>query len=134
MKRLPGRISEADEPGGARRGRVPDLQEEDVAGGHITVFSELVGASLSHPELAPEIIARAQPWIDFVEETSQTFSRDHLSSTCSPRRDIAFATHRVLHGREPTDAPRRGPGAGEIFELARSLAPLDLPAAPGPKA
>ena len=46
---------------------------EDVDGGHITVFSELVGASMSQPELRQEIVARAEPWSAFVERTLARF-------------------------------------------------------------
>src|ERR687892_1982204 len=43
------------------------IYREDLEGGHITLFSELIGASLSHRELRPEIVARAEPWLEFVE-------------------------------------------------------------------
>jgi AcrR family transcriptional regulator len=41
------------------------LYREDVAGGHITVLAEVVAASLAHPELGPELVARLQPWLEF---------------------------------------------------------------------
>src|SRR3954447_21473550 len=37
------------------------LYREDVAGGHVTVLAELVGASLAHPELAPQLVERMDP-------------------------------------------------------------------------
>src|SRR3990170_8258425 len=41
------------------------IYREDVEGGHITIFSEMVAASLAHPELAPKLIARSGPWLEF---------------------------------------------------------------------
>jgi AcrR family transcriptional regulator len=67
------------------------IYSEDVEGGHITVFSELVGASLSQPDLAPEIVARAQPWIDFVEETLTRVVAGSPLEGLLPSRDLAYA-------------------------------------------
>lgn len=43
------------------------IYREDVEAGHITVFTELVGGSLAHPELRAEIVKRTEPWIEFVQ-------------------------------------------------------------------
>src|SRR5258706_1713012 len=45
--------------------RSAELYREDVAGGHVTVLAELVGASLAHPELAPQLVERMEPWFAF---------------------------------------------------------------------
>src|SRR5919202_6683357 len=44
--------------------RLDALYREDVAGGHVTLVSELVGASLRHPELAPQLLERMRPRLD----------------------------------------------------------------------
>ena len=111
------------------------IYEEDVAGGHITVFSELVGASLSQPELAPEIMARAQPWLDFVEGVIADVLKGSPFEHMVPTRDIAFAViafymgvNLLTHLDEDQERVR------SLFELARSVAPLISPLLPGPTA
>lgn len=104
------------------------IYREDVEGGHITVFSELVGASLSHPELAPEIVARAQPWLQFVEEILDKVLKGSPFEQLLPKRDLAFAlvafymgVNLLIHldeNRERIDS---------LFDLARTLAPLISP-------
>src|SRR4051812_18375686 len=42
--------------------RAAALYKEDVAGGHLTVLAELVGASLAHPDLAPQLVEKMEPW------------------------------------------------------------------------
>src|SRR5438477_13159742 len=37
------------------------LFREDVEGGHITVLSEVIAASLANPELGPELVERLRP-------------------------------------------------------------------------
>jgi hypothetical protein len=43
------------------------LYREDVAGGHITVLTEVIAASLAHPELGRELVARLKPWLEFTQ-------------------------------------------------------------------
>ena len=40
---------------------------DDVASGHIRVVSELVGASISRPELAGPVVALMEPWVELAE-------------------------------------------------------------------
>ena len=69
-----------------------DIYREDLAAGHITVFSELVGASLSRPELQPEIVARAEPWVEFVEDVIRRVTKGTPLETMLPVHDIAYGT------------------------------------------
>jgi AcrR family transcriptional regulator len=45
------------------------LYREDRESGHMTVVSQLVAGSLARPELAPQVLARMEPWLAFAEET-----------------------------------------------------------------
>jgi hypothetical protein len=43
------------------------IYRDDVASGHIRVVSELVGASISRPELAGPVVALMEPWVELAE-------------------------------------------------------------------
>jgi AcrR family transcriptional regulator len=104
------------------------IYREDVEGGHITVFSELVGASLSHPELGPEIVARAQPWLDFVEETINKVVAGTPFEQIVPAREVAYAVIAFYMGLNlltHLDADRSR--IDSLFGFARSLTPLVSP-------
>ena len=48
--------------------RASELFREDVEGGHVTAVTELIGASLSKPELRAEVVARMRPWLELTEQ------------------------------------------------------------------
>jgi AcrR family transcriptional regulator len=101
------------------------IYREDVEGGHITVFSELVGASLSHPELGPEIVARAQPWLEFVEETIGKILKDSPFEQILATSDLAFALIAFYMGVNLlTHLDKDQVGVDSLFAGARSLAPV----------
>jgi AcrR family transcriptional regulator len=114
------------------------IYREDVEGGHITVFSELVGASLSHPELAPEIVARAEPWLSFVEETLSKVVKDSPLDGLLPKREIAYAVIAFYMGVNLlTHLDQDRSRIERLFELSRQMAPTVaalLPAFPGRQA
>ena len=66
------------------------IYKEDVEGGHITIFTELIAASLAHRELGPELIARAEPWLDFVEGAIRKAAGDSPLFQLLPPREIAY--------------------------------------------
>lgn len=105
-----------------------EIYREDVEGGHITLFSELVGACLSHPELAPEIVARTQPWLDLVEETVARVIAGSPLEEIVPTRDVAYAVVAFYMGLNlltHMDADRSRVDA--LFNLARALGPFVTP-------
>jgi AcrR family transcriptional regulator len=67
------------------------IYREDVEGGHITIFTEMVAASLAHKELAPELIARSEPWLDFVEGALKKAAGDSPFLQLIPPREIAYS-------------------------------------------
>jgi AcrR family transcriptional regulator len=47
---------------------VVDAHAQERKGGHATVVAQMIAGSVARPELAPEMIARLQPWVDLCEE------------------------------------------------------------------
>ena len=104
------------------------IYREDVEGGHITIFSEMVAASLAHRELGPELVARAEPWLDFVEGAIRKAAGDSPLLQVLPPRDIAYAVICFYLGvnlmtQLDTDNSR----VEGLFELANRLAPIVSP-------
>lgn len=104
------------------------IYREDVEGGHITIFSEMVAASLAHRELGPELVARAEPWLDFVEGAIKKAAGASPLLQVLPPRDIAYAVICFYLGvnlmtQLDTDNKR----VEALFELANSLAPMIAP-------
>lgn len=76
------------------------LYREDLAAGHITVLNELIGASLTYPELRPELAARVQPWVRFAEDVIVQALAGGPLAELIPSRDAAFATVALYLGIE----------------------------------
>src|ERR1700693_3449385 len=54
------------------------LYEDDLASGHMTVVSQMIAGSLARPELAPQVVARMEPWLAFAEEAFRRVGGDVL--------------------------------------------------------
>jgi AcrR family transcriptional regulator len=102
-----------------------DIYTEDLEGGHITLFSELIAASLSHPELGPEIMTRAEPWVQFVEETfDQVFGKGALGDLI-PGKDLAYAVIAFYLGINLlTQLEDDRSRIDSLFDVAQRLAPM----------
>lgn len=95
------------------------LYEEDVVGGHVTVVSEMIGASLSHPELREEVLARMQPWLALAEETVERFGGGLVPTAEAAFGVVALALGvNLLSHLDPADER-----VDRLFELVRALAP-----------
>lgn len=104
------------------------IYREDVEGGHITVFSELVAASLQHPELRPEIVARAEPWLEFVESAIRRYIEGTPFADLVPLEDVAYALVAFYLGVNlMTQLERDTARIERVFELASRFAPLAAP-------
>ena len=104
------------------------IYREDVEGGHITVFSELVAASLQHPDLRPEIMARADPWLEFVESTISRYIEGTPFAQLLPANDIAYALVAFYLGVNlMTQLERDNSRLESVFDLAARVAPLATP-------
>ncbi|MFF5212053.1 TetR/AcrR family transcriptional regulator [Streptosporangium sp. NPDC000396] len=100
------------------------IYRADLEGGHITLFSELVGASIARPELREEIVKRSDPWIDFVEETLERVIGGSPLARLLPPRDLAYAAITFYLGVNMfthLDADRSRTEA--LFDLAGRVAP-----------
>jgi AcrR family transcriptional regulator len=104
------------------------IYREDVEGGHITIFSEMVAASLAHRELGPELIARSEPWLDFVEDAIRKAAGDSPLLQLLPPRELAYAVICFYLGvNVMTQLDKDNTRINELFELANRLAPLAAP-------
>lgn len=100
------------------------IYRADLEGGHITLFSELVGASIARPELRKEIVVRAEPWIDFVERTLDRVIGGSPLAKLMPPRDLAYAAITFYLGINlftHLDADRTR--TESLFSLAARVAP-----------
>lgn len=102
-----------------------EIYREDLDSGHITVFSELVAASLSRPQLAEEIVGRAEPWLDLVEQAIHKALGDTPIEALAPPRELARLVITLYLGinmfsRMDPD----GAGMDSLFDLAGRTAPL----------
>lgn len=105
-----------------------EIYREDVEGGHITVFSEMVGASLAHPELGPELIARAEPWLDFVEDAIKKGAGDSPLLQIIPPRELAYAVICFYLGVNlMTHLDHDDSRVTALFDLADRVGPLAGP-------
>jgi AcrR family transcriptional regulator len=67
-----------------------DIYAEDVEKGYITVLVEVVSGSASSPELAREVVARMEPWIDLAEQKVRDLLAGTPFEAFAEPRDIAF--------------------------------------------
>jgi AcrR family transcriptional regulator len=96
----------------------------DLEEGHITYFSELIGASIARPELREEIVHRAEPWIAFVEESLERVLGGSPLARLLPPRDLAYAAITFYLGVNlftHLDADRSR--TESLFSLAERVAP-----------
>jgi AcrR family transcriptional regulator len=67
------------------------VYKEDRDRGHMTVVSQMIAGSVARPELAPEMLARMEPWIELCEEAlGKAFSSLPVAQVV-PLRELAYA-------------------------------------------
>lgn len=104
------------------------IYKEDVEGGHITIFTELVAASLAHKELGPELISRAEPWLDFVEGAIRKAAGDSPLLQFLPPREIAYGILCFYLGVNlMTQLDPKTKRVESLFDLANQFAPVVAP-------
>lgn len=67
------------------------VYKEDRNSGHMTVVSQMIAGSVARPELAPEMLARMEPWIDLCEEALKKALAQTPAAEAVPFRDLAYA-------------------------------------------
>ncbi|MEV0277324.1 helix-turn-helix domain-containing protein [Streptomyces sp. NPDC050610] len=100
------------------------IYRDDLAGGHVAVFCELVAAAVAKPELRGPVSERAQPWLAFVEETLERVLGGTPLARLTPPRELANAAIAFYLGVNlftvlDTDRSR----TESVFALMRRLAP-----------
>ena len=104
------------------------IYQEDLRGGHITVFSEMVGASLVHQELAPALIARSQRYVDFVANAIRKAAGDSPLLQLFPPEDVAYGVICFYVGVNlMTQLSHDHTRAARLFDVADRVAPLVSP-------
>ena len=101
------------------------IYAEDRDRGHMTVVSQMVAGSVARPELAKEVVARMEPWIELCEEALRKGLASSPAAEVVPIRDLAYAIVTFYLGlnlltqldedRERTEA---------LVKRLQSLAPL----------
>lgn len=104
------------------------IYREDLESGQMTIISELIGGSLSEPELSEGILERMKPWIAFVEEVIGKLVAGSPFEQMIPKREAASALVAFYMGvnlltRLETDRSN----VDALFETARNFAPLVSP-------
>jgi AcrR family transcriptional regulator len=64
---------------------------EDRDRGHMTVVSQMVAGSVARPELAHEVVARMEPWIELCEDALRKALATTPAAEVVPLRDLAYA-------------------------------------------
>jgi AcrR family transcriptional regulator len=67
------------------------VRAEDRETGHTTVVAQMIAGSVARPELAPEMVARMQPWVDLCEEAVAKGFRLLGIPPPLPPADLAYA-------------------------------------------
>ena len=105
--------------------RAAELYREDVAGGHVTVLAELVGASLAHPELAPRLVERMEPWFAFTRETLGRLLGGSPLEALVPVRETSFVVVALFLGLNLLNRlDPEGAETQQLFDALQRAAPL----------
>jgi AcrR family transcriptional regulator len=64
---------------------------EDRDRGHMTVVSQMIAGSVARPELAHEVVARMEPWIELCEDALGKALGATPAAEIVPLRDLAYA-------------------------------------------
>ena len=67
------------------------VYREDRDRGHMTVVSQMIAGSVARPELAPEMLARMEPWIELCEEALAKAVSGLPVADVVPLRELAYA-------------------------------------------
>jgi AcrR family transcriptional regulator len=102
-----------------------EIYRDDVASGHIRVVSELVGASVTNPKLAPRVIALMEPWVELAESAvDRALTGSPLRELASPRELALTAVTFYLGANLLTHLVPDRADVTVLLESARRFAPL----------
>lgn len=67
------------------------IYKEDRDRGHMTIVSQMIAGSVARPELAREMVARMEPWVELCEEAlAKALSRTPAAEAV-PLRELGYA-------------------------------------------
>lgn len=102
-----------------------EIYRDDVASGHIRVVSELVGASVSRPELAPRVVALMEPWVELAEATvDRALAGSPLQGIVGARELALGAVTFYLGANLLTHLVPERADVTQLLDSARRIAPL----------
>ena len=73
------------------------IYEDDLDRGYITVLGEMVSAGIGDRDLAADVAARIEPWIEMLERKLEQMTPAPLRALASPR-DLAFGLVALYFG------------------------------------
>jgi AcrR family transcriptional regulator len=117
-------VDEADSPAELLTA-VAEMYRADLHSGHMTVISQLVAGSLTREDLAPQMLARMEPWVDFAEEAIARAVEGTPLEALAPARDLAHAAITFYLGvnlLSHLDPEHKV--TDRLFERALAMAPL----------
>lgn len=101
------------------------IYREDLEGGHITVFTEMAGAALVHPDLAEALADRTNPWVDLLDSALTRFLEGTPFAGVVKSAELASAAVALYMGINLlTRLDAEGVHAARFFGMAERLAPL----------
>jgi AcrR family transcriptional regulator len=117
-------VEEADSPAELLTAAA-EMYRADLRSGHMTVISQLVAGSLTREDLAPQVLARMRPWVDFAEEAIARAVAGTPLESLAPARDLAHAAITFYLGvnlLSHLDPEHKV--TDRLFERALAMAPL----------
>jgi AcrR family transcriptional regulator len=116
------------------RARTPDelvrdaaeLFREDIEGGHVTAVTEMIGASLSKPQLRTELVKRMRPWLELTQAVlERILSNSPLAPFATVAGPAAFAVVSGYLGLNMLSRLMPDPSQTEaLFQLLEQLTQL----------
>lgn len=97
---------------------------EDERSGHVTVVSEMIAGSLTHPDLRSPIGELMEPWLAFTQAVAERFLADSPFGSLLPPRAIAYAIVAFYLGLEQMSHLNGTAEAEPLFEAGAHLATL----------
>jgi AcrR family transcriptional regulator len=98
---------------------------EDLASGHVKVMVELIAGASTDPELAPAIVERVEPWIEFAREEAERIGATSPLGSMAPPEDVAYAIVALFLGLEMLSHLEGDTSRAErLFQLADRLAAI----------
>ena len=102
-----------------------ETYREDLKSGHVTVVSEMIAGSLTHPELKGPIAELMKPWLHFSEQVVTRFLGDSPFGQLLPPRAVAHAIVAFYLGLEQMSHLNGETNEAEpLFEAGAQLATL----------